>query len=394
MPWRRSLHEVGRVLGPFMFLLIFYSVGASADDPIFSRFVEGITVNPLLIGILASICWITFTLTSEPAGSIVDRIGERKAILFGGGLDALGLFAIYFSNSVYVLVLALIINGFGSAVFWTAARTHIANLSHGSTGTAFGAYTASWGLGWSIGPLLGGTFALILGIKTPFLMGAIILAISVLMFRQIIPADKRHTRVGKSVNYELHGGFLRDGLHFLKNASSGIKKIFVLQMVMYAALYMILVFAPLYFVELNHAEVGAIFFINAIIFAVGSILWGPLADKFNKSLFVAVGSLISGGIVLFLLNSFDFISIFIIMGVLGLSLALIEPVLDAMLNDRIDRKTRGIANGLSQASFGFGAAIGPVIGGAAAASFGIPSSFVLATILFIVSGVIAFTIRK
>jgi len=394
MPWRRSLHNIGKILGPFALLLLLYSIGASADDPIFSRFVETLTQSPLLIGILVSIGWITFTIMAEPIGSVIDRIGERRAVIYGGVLDAIGFIMIYFTNSIYVLVLAMVIEGLGSTFFWSAARTHIANICSGRTGAAFGAYVASWGIGWSIGPLLGGALAYFVDIRTPFLFAAAILTISIVVLMYVIPADKKKTKVRKLVVYELKGGFLRDGVHFLRSAPKGTKRLLFLQMLMYAALEIVITFAPLYFMEMNHAEIGAMIFVESIIFAIGSILWGYMADRFGKPLFVVLGFLFSGGIILLLLTSFNFIYAFLVMGTFGLALALIEPITDAMLNDRINHRTRGIANGISQAAYGLGASIGPITGGIAAAAFGISGSFVLATVMCIVGGAIGLSIRK
>ena len=80
--WKRSLRNVELALGPFFVMLIFYAIGASANEPIFSRFLATLTSSPFLIGLLSSIMWLVYTVGSEPSGSIVDKIGVRNAMLF------------------------------------------------------------------------------------------------------------------------------------------------------------------------------------------------------------------------------------------------------------------------------------------------------------------------
>lgn len=377
-----------------MFLILFYSIGASVDEPILSRFANLLTGNLFLIGVLTSLGWGVLTIMSEPAGSILGKIGMRKTIFFGGIVDALGFLILYVANSPIVFAIAEIIGATGSALFWTASRTLIANLSRGKTGSAFGEYTASWGIGWSVGPLLGGSLAYLVNIRAPFLTGAIILLIAVFMMRQLIPKDRKKGNLERAIEDEFRGKFLKEGISFLKHSRRGIRRILLLQALMYALEYTILIFLPLYLVQLNNAEIGAIFFMQSIIFAVGSIVWGKLSDRVNKRYLVSLGFFASGATVLILLSSLEFIYAFIVMGLWGLSLALIEPLLDAMSNDRVERKDRGLVNGLSQASYGVGATIGPVISGLIVVLFGIQNIFSFAAFLCVVSGIISFMIRK
>jgi MFS family permease len=284
--------------------------------------------------------------------------------------------------------------GIGSAFFWSASRTHIANFCRGKTGAAFGTYVASWGLGWAIGPLIGGALAFFWNIRAPYLFGAIVLAITVIVFMQILPPDK-HIKASKStIAKKLRGGFLKDGIAFLKIAPNGVKQIFLIQMLMYSALQIVLIFAPLYFIKLNNAEIGVLFFVQSIVFAAGGALWGLLAEGSKKFLFVVTGFLASSGVIFLLLKSTDFISAIIFMGIFGLTLALIEPISDAILNDCVDRKARGVANGFSQAAYGLGGGIGPLVGGAVAAIYGISSTFILAIALCLGGVVVGLSLRR
>ena len=391
MKIRHSHHHTGTVFGVFMFLILFYSVGASLGDPVLSRFAEGLAGNTFLIGILVSLSWITYTILSEPAGSIVDRIGEKKTLIFGGVLDSLGYFLIFLSNSIFVFAFAMILEGMGSAFFWSSTRTHIAKVSEKKTGKAFGLYTASWSLGWSFGPIIGGFLAILFDLRLPFLISSIVMLLTVFVFSRSIKDVNKS--VGKAIRYEMHGGFLKDGIHFLKNAEKGVKRILLSHLLLNCSVTMIFVFIPLYLFQLNHAEVGYIFFIYSLIFAFSSIFWGYMTDRFGRHSFSVVGFLVSGILVVFFLGISNFLFAFILTAFLGLTFSIVEPTLIAMLNDRISPKQRGTANGISIASFALGGSIGSIAGGYTA-SIGFGNLFILAALICFVGGGICLSLKK
>ena len=378
--WKRSLRSVQLALGPFFIMLVFYAIGASANEPIFSRFLATLTSSLFLIGLLSSITWLIYTVGSEPAGSIVDRIGVRNAVLFGGALDAAGYLLVYFAFSIPVLVAVLIIEGVGSALFWSASRAYTVKRGKKNTGTALGGYTASWGIGWSFGPLIGGLLALTLNLRPVFLIGAVLMLVAVVAFSRVLP-EEAHRPLARTLKYEARGGFIRDGINFLRGAPAGTKRIFVVQSLLYGALEIVLIFSPLYFLQLNDAEIGAAFFIESILFAVACIAAGTLSDGANKPLYLVLGFLGGGAIMLLLTVSSSLATVLLLMGLLGVALAFVEPISDAILYEIIEAKARGIATGLSQAAYGVGAGVGPIIAGAVVTVFGLGSSFTLAMLL-------------
>ena len=335
--WGRSLRNVEILLGPFFVMLAFYAIGASANETILSRFLATLTTSPFLIGVLASIMWLVYTLGSEPAGSIIDRMGIRNAMLLGGAFDALGYFLVYFASSTTVLVAVFVIEGLGSALFWAASRAYTAREGRRHTGTALGGYTASWGIGWSFGPLIGGVLALFFNLRPVFLFGAILMIIAVMAFARVLPKE-RHRRLKGTIGYEARGGFIRDGLSFIRSAPSGTRRILAAQALLYASLETVIVFSPLYFLKLNNAEIGLAFFAESVLFAVACVAAGTLSDMANKPLYMTLGFL--GGVagLVLLMESSTLAAVVLLMALLGVALAFVEPVSDAVLYGIIGAK--------------------------------------------------------
>ena len=117
-----------RLLG-FVFILLVWSIAASMDEPIFSRFVESLTSNPATIGILIALTSISYMIASIPVGWFVNKIGTRYAILLGITAEVVSLLLFWFAAGIPLYIVAAIIAGIGAVVTWAAARVFIADFS-------------------------------------------------------------------------------------------------------------------------------------------------------------------------------------------------------------------------------------------------------------------------
>jgi DHA1 family tetracycline resistance protein-like MFS transporter len=123
--------------------------------------------------------WLTFAyaamqfVCSPILGGLSDRFGRRPILLIslmGLGLDYLFLF---FAPSLAWLFLGRLIAGVCGASF-TTASAYIADISEPEKRAQnFGMIGAAFGLGFIIGPLIGGVFGHI-GVRIPFLVAAVL----------------------------------------------------------------------------------------------------------------------------------------------------------------------------------------------------------------------------
>ena len=123
----------------------------------FSLYAEDLGASVVLIGVLTSLSGVTALVGSVPIGLVSDRIGRPRVLAFGMVCFALAmaLFAaapspLFLIPGRFVLGLALV------ASFWIAAALLGDIVSGAERGLAFGLLTTSMGLGFALGPLLGG----------------------------------------------------------------------------------------------------------------------------------------------------------------------------------------------------------------------------------------------
>lgn len=162
----------------FIFItLLIDVVGFGIIIPVIPSLISHLTGNPDMSYAARIGGWLTFTfaimqfLFAPVLGSLSDRYGRRPVLLFslfGFGIDYILL---SFAPSIAWLFLGRAIAGITGASFTTAAA-YIADISTPENRAKnFGMIGAAFGLGFVIGPILGG-FLGELGERVPFMVAA------------------------------------------------------------------------------------------------------------------------------------------------------------------------------------------------------------------------------
>jgi DHA1 family multidrug resistance protein-like MFS transporter len=358
----------------FLSALVLFSIGASVEEPIFSRYVATFTPNPIAIGALLSLGLVTYAMFSAPAGLLCDKVGCRRVLLAGATLHPFAYLLWFSAPNIVLLACASLIAGFGSALFWSAARTYVVNLtSRKHMGIAYGAYHAGWSMGWSLGPLLGGFLALG-AITTPFLAGAAVTSAAGLILGKTVGEFERNGK--KRLAFRMvrrafisHYSF-SEGLKFLRHISPRSRWLLSLGFlfnIFWSTLY---AFFPLLFTRYDNFQIGALFFAGNITYAASVLAAGRLVDRYDKRSILLAGMATTLVVALLFLFSTSFPEAMLYMLLIGVTSALMYPAIDALLMSHIPKAHRGAASGFALTSYGFGTVTGPLVGGAIAAVFG------------------------
>ncbi len=154
--------------------------------------------------------WLTFSfaffqfICMPIMGGLSDRYGRRPIMLlslFGLGLD---YFIIGFAPTIAFLFIGRIIAGaFGATL--STANAYIADISPPETRAQnFGLIGASFGVGFMLGPVIGGLIGNELGPRAPFIAAGILSLLNVIygliFLPETLPADKRRDFDWKRAN--------------------------------------------------------------------------------------------------------------------------------------------------------------------------------------------------
>src|SRR5207302_6973051 len=131
--------------------------GAHSIAANLGAYTHGEHASLLTLGLLLAVYDGAEVILKPVFGSLSDRVGPRPVLL--GGLLAFALASIAFvlAGNPAAVGLARLGQGAAAAAFSPAAGALVARLSPGKRhGRAFGGYGAWKGLGYTLGPLLGG----------------------------------------------------------------------------------------------------------------------------------------------------------------------------------------------------------------------------------------------
>ncbi|GMR11069.1 MAG: MFS transporter [Anaerolineae bacterium] len=177
--------------------------------------------------------------------------------------------------------------------------------------------------------------------------------------------------------------------------------IFFVQLVTAVGFSSIFPFLPLYVDELGATTSLSVELLAALVFSaqaftmmLASPIWGSLADRYGRKLMVERATF--GGALVILLMAFvtSAEQLVILRSIQGLITGTLAAS-NALVAAAVPRQRTGYAMGLLQVSLGAGLAIGPLIGGLAADTFGYSSAFFITSGLLVIAGfTVMFGVRE
>lgn len=167
----------------------------------------------LTIGLLLAIYDCAEVVLKPVFGAIVDRVGARPVLIGGliGFASASAAFVV--ANDPGLLGVARFGQGGAAAAFSPAASTLVARLTPtGGQGRRFGSYGAWKGLGYTLGPLLGGVFITLGGYNALFaILGGLAVVVALwaaCSVPRVAPLPRRRSTVVDLLRRLTRRGFL------------------------------------------------------------------------------------------------------------------------------------------------------------------------------------------
>lgn len=183
----------------FITLLIDFT-GFGIIIPVLPKLIEELTGGGLSVAAVYG-GWLTLSysvmqfISAPVLGGLSDRFGRRPVLL--GSLFGLGLDYIFlaFAPTIAWLFVGRIVAGITGASF-TTAQAYIADVSEPEKRAQnFGLVGAAFGIGFIVGPVIGGLFSQF-GLRIPFLISAVLALVNWLYGYFILPESlaKEHRR--------------------------------------------------------------------------------------------------------------------------------------------------------------------------------------------------------
>lgn len=174
-------------------LLIMFGFGLIV--PTLPLFAKRFGVGEAGVGLLLTVFAATRLAADFVAGNLIDRYGERTMAAVGAAIVGLSSILAGAAPNYPLLVVLRGLGGVGSAFFLGALMAHLIGMVSGQErGRAMSVFQAVLGIGFLLGPVVGGVLAAKTDLRTPlFVYGAICLACAPLVLRVMsrvaIPPD-------------------------------------------------------------------------------------------------------------------------------------------------------------------------------------------------------------
>lgn len=166
---------VDRDIAALCLVIFIADVVAGVIAPTISLFARDLGLSLAALGILNTVGGATQFAVSAPLGVVSDRLGRTRVIV-GGLLAFAGTMASYAAAPGPALLFAgRMLQGVAVVASFQIGAAYLGDItSPGRRSVAFGSYTTAMGLGFTVGPLIGGQIADRWGPRPSYVVAAVI----------------------------------------------------------------------------------------------------------------------------------------------------------------------------------------------------------------------------
>jgi DHA1 family tetracycline resistance protein-like MFS transporter len=192
-----------------IFLTIFVNlVGFGIIVPLLPFYAETFGASPLVIGLLFSVFSVCQLIASPALGELSDRYGRRPVLIFSLVGTVVSFVMLALAQSIAMLFAARMVDGFSGGNISTA-RAYVADVTEPKDRSrAYGLIGAAFGLGFILGPAMGGILARI-SYTAPIWAAAGLTVVAAIMAWAWLPETVHRATAGSGMPFRNVGEMMR-----------------------------------------------------------------------------------------------------------------------------------------------------------------------------------------
>ena len=357
-------------------------VTSSFIVPTLSLYAKSLGASLALIGAISGSVNVVSTLLAVPIGLLSDHLGRRQVIFVGLLCFALSSFLYTVVPNPYWLFPVRVIAGIASLATFTISTAYIGDIVRNEDrGPAIGLFTTAMGIGFTIGPAIGGVVAESYGYRGSYRLAAVIALIGALVATLSLRDDRNQSIVGRK-NVELKTvqamsmtGSFRQRLRAL-SGNPGLLAACLTNLCGSMLFNIVFSFVPLLAAGLGNSEaaIGSIFAARGLASAFSRLPTGMLTTRFGTRRLIIVSMLI-GTVVMLGLAQTNRYALPLLLLVEGVGYGMMLTSGHAYLSEQTEAATRGVATGVYGMMGSLGGAAGPLLMGVVADWWGLSAVF-------------------
>ncbi len=340
-------------------------VGFSIIIPILPVYSKEIGASNIMVGVIAGSYALMNFLFSPIWGNLSDRIGRKPVILVSLFITACSYLLFAYSKTLTLLLVSRVIAGIGSANFG-AAQAYITDITKPEErAKAFGYVGAAFGLGFIIGPVIGGLILKFWGVSAIGFVTMGLNLFNLLLAMVILKESHKDKKSGKP----LFENPLKSVLEGLKAPVIG--KLMIISLLFITAFSMMQITISVFWYEkyaLTKTQISGMF---AFIGLMSVIVQGFFVEKLNrrfgeKKLLIIGCLLMAAGLYIIPTAPFE-AGFYVVEGfaitLIALANGCLSPSINALISKNANPDEQGKALGVSMSVGSMGRVIGPYLGG-------------------------------
>jgi MFS family permease len=337
-----------------MFLIVFVDVlGFTIVIPLLPFYALHFDATPLIATTLVSIYALCSLISTPIIGKLSDQYGRKPLLMYSQAGTCAGFLVLAFSNSLWMVFIGRILPGL-SAGNLSIAQAYITDHTAPENRTkAFGVIGVAFGIGFMLGPALGGWLGKV-ALHLPFVLAAIMSAIAMLLTYVLLPKEGPPAQVGPEMGPGGRRPSAFDWRTYAEYFGRPALRALYLQFFLFSFAFSCFFSGFALFAHLNPAlgwgpdEVGYLFAYAGFlgILLQGGLL-GRLVKKYGElklSVFAFVASVVAYALVGFA-TTVTFLIIASTINAFGQGI--LRPVLTARLTHAVARHEQGVVLGIS-----------------------------------------------
>jgi len=334
------------------------SVAVSMITPYIPLFAQESGLSVTEIGYVVFTYYIVQVLLRIPIGSLSDHIGDNRVIL--AGAISMLLSPLFYLGSLkfpILIFLAQALLGIGHSVTWVTSPSLITKFRG-----PIHLYTFFMGLGWFLGPPIGGKLRDLFGML-PLFIALLLLSISSLVFAILlysrIDVKKRESSVKKILKYSASS--VVDALRLMRRRE--ILMASYISFIMFMSFGLGASLLPLYLAEIGFSSflIGILAAVRMGISTVIRLFSRSFVESPKKVIFLVFCALSTGISITLVAFSQNFLPLLLLSAVWGMGVGLYLPIVFSVVADSTEEYERGIAMGLRGSMGSLGSALGTLI---------------------------------
>lgn len=333
--------------------------------PLLPFWAERLGANPVEVGLILTLYALAQLIFTPLLGGLSDRYGRRPVIIGSLLIEAVGFALTALAGSLPLLLAARFIGGIGASNIGSAQAVVADTTPAEGRARGMGLIGAAIGMGFVVGPAIGGVLAGTgAGAELPFWVAMGVALLNALLVTLLLPETRRRA----STSHHAAGatpavaGWRRVLGHPAIVRLVAINLLFTLAFAAMEAVFPLFTQADFGW---GATQNGYVFtYVGVVIVLVQGGLVGQLAKRFGeRALLVGGLALLAIGLALLPLSS-TLALLLVALGIISAGDGLVTPATSALLSIASPADAQGQTLGIAQGAAGLGRILGPLGAGA------------------------------